>query len=107
MTKAKTRKKAAAPIELLEYDVVNYFGDRTDMAGYLDALLIEGPDDAEIFAHGLGDVSRAIGMTEVARKTGLGRESLYKSLHEDGNPSFATILKVLSAFGMQFRVVAR
>ncbi len=104
-TRAKARNRA--PLETSPYDVVEYLKTRRDMAGYLNALLIEGPEDAEIFCHGLGDVARAVGMTEVAKTTGLGRESLYKSLNEDGNPSFATVMKVLAAVGVQFRVVQR
>ena len=105
----KTREKSTTkrPTETLPYDVVNYLKTRRDMAGFLDALLIDGPEDAEIFSHGLGDVARAVGMTEVARKAGVGRESLYKSLNEDGNPSFATVMKVLAAVGVQFRIVER
>jgi probable addiction module antidote protein len=104
-TRAKARNRA--PLETFPHDFVDSLKTRRDMAGYLNALLIEGPDDAEIFCHGLGDVARAFGMTEVANKTGLGREGLYKSLNEDGNPSFATIMKVLAAVGVQLRVVQR
>lgn len=105
----RTREKSTAktPTETLPYDVVNYLKTRRDMQGYLDASLIEAPEDSEGFAHVLGDVARAVGMTEVARQTGLGRESLYKSLNEDGNPSFATVMKVMAAVGVQFRVVQR
>ena len=51
-------------------------------------------------AAGLGDIARAEGMSKVAKKTGLGRESLYKALSPDGNPALATILKVLKAFDL-------
>ena len=107
MASSRTKKKAASSVETFPFDVVNYLTDHRDMAGYLDAAFLEDPDDGASFAHALGDVCRKIGMTDIAEKTGLGRESLYKSLHEDGNPSFATILKVLGAVGMQFRVVER
>ncbi len=50
-----------------------------------------------LIVHALGTVARAKGMIEVARKTGLSRESLYKALSAEGNPEFATILKVMSA----------
>ncbi|HRQ59878.1 MAG TPA: putative addiction module antidote protein [Azoarcus taiwanensis] len=57
-------------------------------------------------ARALGDIARAKGMSAVARETGLSRESLYKSLSENGNPSLATVLKVAKALGLRFRVGA-
>src|SRR5690606_39601057 len=66
-------------------------------AAYLDAWLEEAPDDVAGIARALGDVARARGMTEVARESGLSRESLYRALSEGGNPEFATVLKVLRA----------
>ena len=55
--------------------------------------------DTALVAAALGDIARAKGMTEVARKTGLGRESLYKALSPDGNPESSTVLKVIQALG--------
>ncbi len=107
MPKTREKAKVKTPTEIFPYDVVDYLKTLRDMQGYLDASLIEAPEDAESFSHALGDVARAVGMTEIAKKTGLGRESLYKSLNEDGNPSFATVMKVLAAVGVQFRVVKR
>ncbi len=105
----KTRSKKVKPesLQLLPFDIVGDLKSRRQIALFLDALLLDGPEDSEIFAHALGAVSRAVGMTEIARKTGLGRESLYKSLNEEGNPSFATVMKVMAAAGVQFRVVER
>ncbi|MGN6389242.1 MAG: addiction module antidote protein, partial [Burkholderiaceae bacterium] len=57
-------------------------------------------------AAGLGHVARARGMTQVARDAGLSRESLYKALSENGNPEFATILKVVRALGLKLVPVA-
>jgi len=68
---------------------------------YLDACLEEAGDDAAFIAHALGVVARAKGMTQLAHDTGLGRESLYKALSGEGNPSFATILKVIRALGVK------
>ena len=51
----------------------------------------------------LGDIARAKRMTVVAQDTGLGRESLYKSLSSEGNPEFATVLKVVHAFGLRLQ----
>lgn len=72
-----------------------------DMVAYIDACLDEAGDDAAFIAHALGVVARAQGMTQLANETGLGRESLYKALSGEGNPSFATILKVMRALGVR------
>lgn len=71
------------------------------MAAYLDAWLAEAPDDAAGIARALGDIARARGMAHVARATGLSRESLYRALSANGNPSFATVLKVTKALGLR------
>ena len=54
-------------------------------------------DDPALFTAALGDIARAKGMTLIARESGLGRESLYKALSVDGNPEFATVMKVVPA----------
>ena len=75
-----------------------------EMAAYLNAALEE--DDMRLILASLGDIARAKRMAAVAQDTGLGRESLYKSLSTEGNPEFATILKVVRAVGLRFRVTA-
>ncbi len=70
-----------------------------DMAAYLEAALQER--DSALIAAALGDIARAKGMSQIARDAGLGRESLYKALSAEGNPEFATIMKVVSALGLQ------
>ena len=69
------------------------------MAAYLEAALEEC--DASLFAAALGDIARTKGMSQLARETGLGRESLYKALSPAGNPEFATILRVVGALGLR------
>jgi len=64
-------------------------------------VLRESDGDAAFIAKALGDIARAKGMTQVARESGMSRESLYKSLSGDRSPSFDTILKVISALGLQ------
>ena len=61
----------------------------------------EAPDDAAGITRALGDIARAAGMSDVAKATGLSRESLYRALSLNGNPSFATILKVARAVGVR------
>lgn len=68
---------------------------------YLQACMDEAGDDAAFIAAALGDIARAKGMTQLAKDTGLGRESLYKALSGEGNPSFGTILKVMRALGIK------
>jgi len=69
------------------------------MAAYLGAALEEG--DPSLVAAALGDIARAKGMTQLARDTGLGRESLYKTLSPSGNPELATLLKIVGALGLR------
>ncbi|MBU3738655.1 MAG: putative addiction module antidote protein, partial [Rhodoferax sp.] len=76
------------------YDVAEHLRTPEEMAAYLDAWLEEAPDDVSGIAKALGDIARAKGMTQVAVDAGLSRESLYRALSADGNPSFATVLKV-------------
>lgn len=71
------------------------------MTLYLEACFDEAGDDAAFIAKALGDIARARSMTQLAKDTGLGRESLYKALSGEGNPSFGTILKVINAMGLQ------
>lgn len=89
-------------IKLRKWDSAEYLKTDEDMALYLEACIEEAGDDAAFIAKALGTIARAKGMTQLARDTGLGRESLYKALSGEGNPSFATILKVTRALGLQF-----
>ena len=77
-----------------------------EMAAYLDAWLSDAPDDAAGIARALGDLARAKGMAQVARDTGLSRESLYKALGGSGNPSFDTVLKVAKSLGLRLHAEA-
>jgi probable addiction module antidote protein len=86
-------------VKTTKWDAVDYLKTDEDMANYLEAA-IEDSDPALISA-ALGDIARAKGMSQVARKAGLGRESLYKALSPNGNPEFATILKVVKALGLR------
>ena len=102
MTKIASTKKTT----LLSYDVAEQLRTPEEMAAYLDAWLSDAPDDLPGIARALGDIARAKGMAEVARVAGLSRESLYRALSADGNPSFATILKVTKALGVQLHASA-
>jgi len=81
------------------WDVVEHLKTEDDMAAYLEAALEE--EDPTLVAAALGDIARAKGITQIARETGLGRESLYKALSPEGNPEFATVFKVVRALGLR------
>jgi len=82
-------------IDVKPWDAANHLKDEEMILAYLEAAVEDG--DPALVAAAIGDVARAKGMTEVAVAAGLSRESLYKSLSADGNPSFGTVLKVLRA----------
>src|SRR6266850_2525856 len=102
----KTTTKTRLKTKTLPYDVAEQLRTPAEMAAYLDAWLAEAPDDAAGIARALGDIARAKGMSQVARDAGLSRESLYKALSENGNPSFATVLKVARALGVRLHAEA-
>lgn len=97
----KATGKASAKTKTVAHDVWEQLRTPEEVAAYLDAWLAEAPDDVSGIARALGDIARAKGMTQVARDAGLSRESLYKALGENGNPSFATVLKVVRALGVR------
>lgn len=97
----KTHKTRKTP-----YDVAEHLRTPEEMAAYLDAWLDEAPEDAGGIAKALGDIARAKGMSQVAKDAGLSRESLYRALSADGNPSFATVLKVARALGVKLHAEA-
>ncbi len=88
------------------YDVAEHLRTPEEIAAYLDAWLEEAPEDSAGIARALGDIARAKGMSQVAKEAGLSRESLYRALSADGNPSFATVLKVAKALGVRLHARA-
>ncbi len=94
------------PTKTTTYDVAEHLRTPEEMAAYLDAWFEEAPDDAAGIAKALGNLARAKGMTQVAKDAGLSRESLYRALSADGNPSFATVLKVARALGVKLHAAA-
>lgn len=91
-------------LKTFPWDAAEHLETKEDIAAYLEAALEDG--DPDLVAAALGDIARSRGMTTIARETGLGRESLYKALSSEGNPEFATVLKVLKALGLRLQVVA-
>lgn len=100
-TGAETLGDGMAKIKTRPWDAAEHLETAEDMAAYLEAALEEG--DPALVTAALGDIARAKGMAQIARETGLGRESLYKALSPAGNPEFATVLKVMRALGLRLR----
>jgi len=93
-------------VKLRQWDSAEHLQTAADIVAYLDACLEEAGDDPAFIAHALGNIARARGMSQVARDTGLARESLYKALSGEGNPEFGTILKVMKALGLRLHAAA-
>jgi probable addiction module antidote protein len=89
------------PVKTTVWDPAEYLETEEQAAAYLEDIFKSGDPDLIIAA--IGDVARAQGMSKVADEANLGRESLYKSLSQGGNPSFATVVKVLSSLGFGLR----
>ncbi|GHT82311.1 transcriptional regulator [Spirochaetia bacterium] len=85
------------PVKTRVWDPAEYLETEEDIAFYLDDIFKSGDSDLIITA--IGDVARARGMAKIADDSGRGRESLYKSLSPEGNPSFETIVKVMASLG--------
>lgn len=91
----RSNKKVATP-----YDAAEFLENDEDIVAYLNVALENG--DPQLILAALGDIARAKGMTQLARETGITRDGLYKALSPTGNPSFATVQKVMSALGYKF-----
>ncbi len=92
-------------MELRPFDPAEHLESEEDILYYLEAAM-EGNDPKHI-ASALGDVARSKGMSEIARKTGLGRQALYGALSENGNPTLETLTAVLGALGLELTVQRR
>jgi len=85
------------PVKTTVWDSAEYLQSDEDITIYLNDIF--STNDTKLIIAAIGDVTRARGMSKVAEDIGCGRESLYKSLSQNGNPSFDTIIKVMSALG--------
>ncbi len=89
-------------LKTTRWDVTEYLKDEAAIAAYLDAVFEDG--DPGLIAAAIGDVAKARGMTQIARESGLSRESLYRALSQDGNPELSTLTKVIRAIGMRIAI---
>jgi probable addiction module antidote protein len=92
-------REIRAKTKTRRWDAADYLKRDADVIAYLEAALEDG--DSSVVAAALGDIARANGMTKVARRAGLGRESLYKVLSADGHPELGTVLRVVRALGIK------
>ena len=89
--------------DLPTYDAADYLDSEEAITAYLNVILEEN-DDA-LLASALGDIAKARGLAQIAKETGLGRESLYKALREGASPRFDTINRALKALGVKLVAV--
>jgi probable addiction module antidote protein len=97
---------AADKTRTIPYDLVKQLRTPEEMAAYLNAWLEAAPDDTAGFVRALGDIVRSRGLSQIACEAGLSEENLDKGLSENGNPSFATVVKVASALGVKLHAEA-
>lgn len=89
-----------------KWDVTRHLRTREDACLYLEACAEEDPGDGSLIRAALNDIARAGNVSQLARDAGMSREGLYKALSENGNPSFATVVRVARALGLQVRITA-
>ena len=89
-------------ITISDWDLADEIETKEDVVGILDAALEE--NDMEFLFKVIGDIARSKGMAQIARELNLNRENLYRSLSQNGNPSFSTIAKILNNLGFQLSI---
>jgi probable addiction module antidote protein len=94
------------PIKTRPFDAAEYLDDDQAIAEYLEEAMKVATEDSDpaFLAQALGTVARARGMSQIAKDAGLSRESLYKALGAEGNPEFATVMRVLRALGLRLTI---
>ena len=91
--------------ELIRFDIAKYLDSEEAMAEYLSQVLEDG--DNEEFLRAIGHIAKAKGMAQIAKDTGLGRESLYKAFRPNAKPRFDTVMKVMNALKLQLNATPR
>jgi probable addiction module antidote protein len=89
-------------VKTTRFDSAEYLDSDEAIGAYLEEAL--ETEDPAFIAHALGTVARARGMSQIAKETGLSRESLYKALSTEGNPEFSTVIRVMKALGLRLSV---
>ena len=91
-------------IRTTRWDSAEHLKTEEDIQLYLEACIEEADGDPALIVHALGVIARAKSMSQLAKETGLSREGLYKALSPGGNPTFATVAKVVKALGLKLTV---
>jgi len=86
-------------LKTTKWDPSEYLDSPKSIAAYLEAAFDDG--DPTLIATALGDIARAIGMTQLAAQSGVTREALYKALSPNGDPRLSTLLGVVKALGLK------
>ena len=86
------------------WEITDHLRTKEDVRLYLEACAEEDPGDGSLIRVALNDIARAQNMSRLAREVGMTREGLYKALSKKGNPSFATVMRITRALGMQLRI---
>ncbi len=84
---------------LAAFDAADYLDNDEVIAEYINAALED--ENPSVFLQAIADVAKARGMTQLAKETGLGRESLYKALAPGAKPRYDTVLKLVRALGVE------
>jgi len=90
--------------KLTTFDVSQYLDSQEMIAEYLSQVLADG--DTNELLEAIGNIAKAKGMSQIAKDTGLGRESLYKTFQNGSKPRFETVMKVLDSFGVKLQASA-
>ena len=88
------------------FDAADYLDDEETIAAYLSEALEDPDPDPDVFLMAIRTVARARGMTQLAKDSGLGRESLYKALAPGAKPRYDTMMKVVRALGVKLHAEA-
>ena len=91
-------------VKVTDFDISEYLDNEELIAEYLTAALED--ENPDVFLSAIGHVAKARGMSEIAKKSGLGRESLYKAFSPGAKPRYETVQKVLSTLGVKVHVSA-
>ncbi len=90
----------------IPFDAADYLDSIDDVVAYLEIALEESADDPTAVPRALGAIARSRNMSELARRVGMSRDGLYKALSDQGNPTWATVLKVTQALGLRLTLRA-
>ena len=90
--------------EYRRWDAAEYIRNEEGAGLYLEACAEQDPGDGSLIRVALSDIARVRNMSSLARKVGMTRQGLYKALSTEGNPSFATVMRITRALGMDLRI---